>query len=324
VEREYFVFLPPTAAAGEPLPVVVALHGYTSTATGFQAYHGTTRHAAEHGYIAVYPQGSHFLVESEAGQSQRITSWNDLAANLATSGERPHCTTERDPYPCPPECGNCSRCGWTSCYDDLGFLSVMLDALAAEFNTDTRRYYLLGVSNGGMMALRAGCNLSERFAAVAPIIAQLAPGFACAPGTDLPLLHLFGARDNTVRYDGEPGADGFIYTSAEETAATWAAGMDCKSGPLTWRHPLADEAGLRCSSFSDCRVPGHEVVSCMDPEGAHVWPSQRVTGVPATCVTPEQAASMPGQEHCQNGSGEYVHWGMDLTWEFMRHYQRPD
>lgn len=175
-----------------------------------------------------------------------------------------------------------------------------------------------------MLALRAGCNLSQRFAAVAPIIAQLAPGFACAPGTDLPMLHLFGAMDDVVRYDGKPAADGFIYSTAAETAATWAAGLDCKSGPHTWQHPLADKAGLQCTSFSDCRVPGHVVVSCMDPNGTHVWPSQRIEGTTATCVTPQQSASMPGQQLCKTGDGEYVHWGMDLTWEFMRRYSTPE
>jgi polyhydroxybutyrate depolymerase len=324
MEREYFVFLPEAAAAGKSLPVVVALHGYTSTATGFQAYHGTSRHAEEHGYIIVYPQGSHFLAQASAGKPRRITSWNDLAANLGESESRPHCTADRTQYPCPPECGDCGRCGWVSCYDDLGFLEKMLEAIAAEFQTDTRRYYLLGVSNGGMMALRVGCELSQRFAAVAAIIGQLAPGHACAPGTDLPLLHLVGGLDNSVRADGKPGGEGFIYSTAAETAAIWANGMECGTGPHPWQHPLAEKAGLQCTAYSDCRQPGHEVVSCMDPQGVHVWPGQRVAGVPATCVTPEQAGSMPGQQACPDGSGEYQHWGMDLTWELMRRYQQPE
>jgi len=324
MEREYFVFLPEAAAAGKPLPVVVALHGYTSTATGFQAYHGTSRHAQEHGYIIVYPQGSHFLARTGAGKPWRITSWNDLAANSGWPESRPHCTADRVQAPCPPECGDCGRCGWVSCYDDLGFLEKMLGAIAVEFQTDPRRYYLLGVSNGAMMALRAGCELADRFAAVAAIIGQLAPGHACAPDTGLPLLHLYGGLDNTVRADGTAGGDGYIYSSAQETAATWAAGMACRSGPVPWQHPLAEKAGLQCTAYSDCRQPGHEVVSCMDPQGVHVWPGQRVAGVPATCVTPEQAGSMPGQQACPDGGGEYQHWGMDLTWEFMRRYQQPE
>ena len=109
LEREYFVYLPP-GADDAPVPLVLALHGYTSTATGFDNYHGVSRHAREHGYMLVVPQGTHFVPQ---GGTQRITSWNDLAANVADDLELPHCTSDRNPYPCPPECGECGRCAWT-------------------------------------------------------------------------------------------------------------------------------------------------------------------------------------------------------------------
>lgn len=319
VEREYFVHVP--ATGGEALPVVVALHGYTSTATGFAAAHGLNRHADEHGYIVVYPQGSHFLANDQQGRATRITSWNDLAANRGPALEGPHCAADSDHYPCPPECGACKRCDWTACYDDVGFIEKILDAVQAGYSTDTQRYYLLGVSNGGMMALRLGCDLSDRFAAIAPIIAQLAPGYQCGPATDVPMLHLFGGKDDTVRHDGKPGSDGFIYASAAKTAATWAAALACKRGPELWENADSAGAGLVCAAYRDCRVAGQEVVSCMDPEGDHSWPGQSVEGMPATCVTAEQFASLPGQPHCPSASGAYEHLGMDLVWGFLSRYR---
>jgi polyhydroxybutyrate depolymerase len=320
IEREYFVHRP--KAGGERLPVVIALHGYTSTATGFAAAHGLNRHADEHGYVVVYPQGSHFLASDSQGHAFRVTSWNDLAANRGPALEGPHCTADSDRYPCPPECGECKRCDWTACYDDVGFIRKVLDAVQSGYSTDEQRYYLLGVSNGGMMALRLGCNLSDRFAAIAPIIAQLAPGYECGPATDLPMLHLFGGKDDTVRYDGKAGSDGFIYTSAAKTAATWATAMACKQGPTHWENRDSRNAGLLCTAYSDCRVAGQEVVSCMDPEGEHAWPGQFVQGMPATCVTAEQFESLPGQPHCPEASGAYEHFGMDLVWDFMSRYRR--
>lgn len=323
IEREYFVHIPAGAVIGAAeLPAVVALHGYTSTATGFQAAHGLNRHADGHSYIVVYPQGSHFSVADGQNRPFLITSWNDLAANQPPTTAGPHCTADSDRYPCPPECGECTRCGWTTCYDDVGFLSKMLDALETEFPIDKQRLYLLGVSNGGMMTLRVGCDLSGRFAAVAPIIGQLAPGHACGPDTDLPMLHLFGGQDETVRYDGNPGRDdGFIYTSAADTAAEWASAMACRTGPVPWHNEISESAGLVCSAHSDCRVEGHEVVSCMDPDGDHNWPEQGVRGIPATCVTPEQYDSLPQQPHCGPATGEYAHLGMDLIWTFMSRYR---
>ncbi|MFT5483191.1 MAG: polyhydroxybutyrate depolymerase [Halieaceae bacterium] len=323
IEREYFVYLPGAVKAGKPLPVVLAIHGYTSTATGFAASHGMNLHAEANDYIVVYPQGTHFGVDASAA-SYRVTSWNDLAANLAPAKDGPeHCTVDRDPYPCPAECGQCSRCAWTSCYDDVGFLNAVLDKVEAEFSTDTKRYYMLGVSNGGMMALRMACNHSERFAAVAPIIAQLAPGFECGPSTNLPMMHLAGAKDDTVRIDGKPGGDGFIYATAKVTAETWAHALQCKAGPQPWSNALSKQGSLNCTAYSNCAQEGQQVVSCVNPQGTHEWPGQSVDGMPATCVTAQQTASMPGQPHCPKPSGEYVHWGMDLVWQFMQRYRLP-
>ena len=326
IEREYFVHIPEGAIIGEDeLPLVVGIHGYTSTATGFQAAHGLNRHADQHSYIVVYPQGSHFPVDDGDSGQFLITSWNDLAANLPETAAGPHCSAESARYPCPPECGSCSRCAWTSCYDDVGFIDRMLDAVQAEFPVDGDRIYLLGVSNGAMMTLRLGCELSGRFAATAPIIGQLAPGYDCGPTSDVPMLQLFGGKDETVRYDGTAGKDdGFIYTSTATTAATWAGALACQRGPEAWQSDVSEQAGLACTAWSDCRVGGHEVVSCMDPEAGHWWPSQGYEGTSATCVTSEQFESLPEQHRCAPERGDYEHLGMDLLWQFFSRYRRAD
>ena len=321
VEREYFVFVP--AGSRAEVPVVVAIHGYGSTASGFQAKNGLNRHAARHGYITVIPQGTHFRADGNGGSPYLVTSWNDLAANMPATAEGPHCTDSAQRYPCPPDCDSCLRCGWTSCADDVGFIDKMLDQVHAEFPTNAARTYLLGVSNGAMMTLRLGCNLSDRFAAIAPIIGQLAPGYACGPSTDLPMLHLFGGEDDTVRFDGRPAADGFIYTSAARTAEVWASAMRCAVTPQPWSTGTTAAAGLQCNAYTNCARAADEVVSCLDPDGTHRWPEQYVGDVPATCVTAEQYESIPGQAHCPAESEPYVHLGMDVIWEFFRRYERP-
>jgi polyhydroxybutyrate depolymerase len=306
------------------MPVVIAVHGYTSTATGFNVYHGLNQHADDNGYVVVYPQGPHFQVETPQGGQFTVTSWNDLASNQPETAAGPMCTEEAFDYPCPEECGECGRCAWTGCYDDLGFFEIMLDQLQAEFDADDDRYYLLGVSNGGMMTWQLGCSMSDKFAAIAPIIGQLAPGYACGPDVDLPAMHLFGGEDNTVRYDGEAAGDGFFYTSATETASVWADAMACKSGPAAWESDLTRAAGVQCTAYSDCNDPKHEIVSCMDPAGNHNWPGQKVQGTVATCVTEEQYASMPDTPRCEPATGEYDGSGMDLVWDFFGRYRLND
>ncbi len=320
VEREYFVHVP-ADAAGE-LPVVLAIHGYTSTATGFQFAHDLNRHADQHGYIVVYPQGSHFQVSNEQGESFRITTWNPFGAAKPEPNAGPQCAADASEYPCPPECGECDRCGWASCYDDVGFIDKVLDSVESEYEMDSARVYALGVSSGGHMLYRLGCSRSGRFAAIAPIISQMPPGYACGPTTELPMIHLFGGLDETIRPDGTAGKDdGFIYESAATTAAVWSEALECQHGPAPWQNEYSESAGLVCTAYSDCSGEGNEVVSCLDPDGAHNWPEQELRGSWATCVIAQQIESMPDQPLCPPATGERVHKGMDLVWDFFDRYR---
>jgi polyhydroxybutyrate depolymerase len=324
IEREYFAFVPRNAGHRK-LPVVISLHGYGTTATGFQSIYALNAHAQKHGYIIVYPQSTHFmgaLGTDPAAEPFLVSTWNDLASNFTPAAKGPHCTEDRLQYPCPPECGSCNHCAWVSCHDDVGFLTRVLDEVKNTFATDIERYYLLGNSNGALMAMRLSCDLGERFAATAALIAQMPPGFECAPTRSLPLLHLFGDLDDTVGHDGTPTSDGWITASAADTASTWAIGMGCKGEPEPWGTAITDANQLTCTAYTDCPGRNHQVVSCMDTLAGHEWRGQRLTEIPANCVGPEQRASLPQQPACTMGIDSSALWGMDLVWQFLSQYQR--
>jgi polyhydroxybutyrate depolymerase len=317
VSREYFVHVPRNHAG--KLPVVFAIHGYTSTATGFAVFHDLRQHADENGYIVVYPQSTHF-VDTNTNGPYRVTSWNMFGDVVPAPGTGPQCTEDADRYPCPPECGTCDRCDWASCNDDLGYFEKMLDEISSGYNADVSRYYALGMSNGGMMALRLGCSMSDRFAAIAPIAAQLPAGFDCGPSTPIPMLHLSGGKDDVVRPDGMPGGDGFIYVSAADMAATWARVLQCESGPNDWKTEASGKAGLLCQAYSACAIEDQEVVSCEAPNETHNWPGRRPGGAWPTCVTSQQKEVMPEQDLCQPREESGPHLGMDVIWEFFNRY----
>lgn len=321
IQREFYVHSPQHADG--KLPVVIAIHGYTSTATGFAAFHDLRSHADENGYIIVYPQGSHFVAEQD-GRRYRVTSWNMLGDAVADPRAGPQCAVDAENYPCPPECGSCDRCGWASCYDDVGYFEKLLDTVASNYPTDSRRYYVLGMSNGGMMALRLGCSLPERFAAIAPIAAQLPTGFNCAPNVGLPMIHLSGGRDDVVRADGRPGGDGFSYVAATDLSANWARALECKIGPAHWQNQLTRQAGLVCAAWGECSAHDRDIVSCTDPDETHNWPARRPGGAWPTCVTSQQQNSMPEQPLCAQRTDYGPHLGMDLIWQFFQDYARPD
>ena len=258
--------------------------------------------------------------ESDRG-AYHVTSWNLFGSATADPNAGPQCTAQASSYPCPPECGQCDRCGWASCYDDVGYFQKLLDEVETNYRVDSSRIYALGMSNGGMMTLRLGCDLSQRFAAIAPIGGQMPQGYACGPDSYLPMIHLSGAKDNTVRVDGQPAADGFIYVSVADTAARWANDLSCKAGPAAWSSPATKAAGLVCQAYEDCTGPGRAVVHCTDPEGEHRWPASRPGGPWPICVTRQQA-DMKEQPGCAPRQGTGPHLGMDVIWEFLSQHTR--
>ncbi len=158
--------------------------------------------------------------------------------------------------------------------DDVGFIAALIDHLVAAQSVDPARVYATGISNGGFMSYRLGCQLSDRIAGIAPVAATLSEDLAadCAPLRPLPVMMVNGTADPLVPYDGGvvslPGgrSRGQI-RSAEVTAAFWAAHNGCDSTPL--QAPLPDGSTVEISQYDGCDAP---VVLYTIRNGGHTWP----------------------------------------------------
>ncbi len=302
--------------------MVMTLHGYGTSATGvaIETTTGFNHYAERKDFIAVYPQGSHFVTKKENGEEDFVSSWNDLAGNKSSSPEGPMCTADSHKYPCPPECGECGKCHWTSCYDDLGFIRNLLEEIKMEFTSDVKRHYLIGVSNGAMMAQRLACEFDGEFAAVALTIGRLERGYSCTPSSPMALLQLNGGLDTTVPPDGGPSADGFYYTPSREVSKSWARQAQCSSTVQRWSNKITLEQGLLCNMYSDCNDKQVEVIDCLWPEGKHVWPGN--IGGGGWCVNETQKESVPTLPLCKTISKESRIWGSDLIWNFFSQHKR--
>jgi polyhydroxybutyrate depolymerase len=270
LEREYRLHLPTGYHPANPAPLVVAIHGYTTTAYDFEnKYNSFSQHADDHGYVVVYPQGTSF----EAG-GQLITSWNDLACNASPGPKGSICTEGAIDYPTPPECGEPRECDWCSCYNDVGFIVALLDKLETTLCVDRDRVFATGMSNGAMFVHRLGCEIPERFAAIAPTGGTLAKGFSCAPGGDPPIsmINIYGTRDRTVPFDGTPAEDGFLYTPTSEVIADWAglASQKCDSEESVYPTSKDGIRSFQCIQRANCAT-GAEIVDC-GWDGGHDWP----------------------------------------------------
>ena len=252
--REYFVFLPSTYDGEKIHPVALFMHGYGGTATGIEAEvtQGLNQYAEEYGYVMVYPQGTWFMASVDGAEPWEVTSWNHMSDKFDTGPEGPICTEDANRSPCPPECGNCGRCGWTSCNDDVGFLRALVDSITTSFRVDADRFFVSGFSNGAMMANRIGCEASELFAAVALIGGRVEPGFECTPTRGLPLLQINGGADEIAPHDGRVSSSGWFYASTTAVTHDGTRADPAPSNSMTGRH--------RSSRARTCSARLHAVI----------------------------------------------------------------
>jgi len=154
--------------------------------------------------------------------------------------------------------------------DDVGFFRRLIDALVEDGIARHREVYVTGLSNGGMMSFRLACDLSDRIAAAAPLIANMPTTLikGCVPGRAVPLLVMNGTEDPLIPWQGGPVAPQFppdrgSVVSVEESLSFWQQNNRCDGPSVTKSLPDRDpEDGTRvvlhrwpaCADQSDLQL----------------------------------------------------------------------
>jgi polyhydroxybutyrate depolymerase len=158
--------------------------------------------------------------------------------------------------------------------DDVAFLNQMLDQLATRYSLDTHRIYATGLGDGGLMALRVGCAMADRVAAIAPVGASLPKTMICLPSRAVPALFIDGTEDPIVPYGGgtyKPGQ--FHVLSAEDTAKAWARFDRCNEKPAQDKLPALQKGGkeTKTFTFSACQDNAQVALYAVKDAG-NTWP----------------------------------------------------
>ena len=157
----------------------------------------------------------------------------------------------------------------------MGFTKYLLEYMASTLHlpVDPSRVYATGMSNGGFMANRIGCELSSVVAAIAPVsgplmenpsIAWRSDPFSCETTRPVPVLHFHGLADIVVPYNGNRALS---FPSVAESIAGWTArnGIPPESTPTTTYH----KGDVTCESLGDSRT---NVTLCSIIGAGHSWP----------------------------------------------------
>ena len=262
LERSFVVHAPATPSAGGRLPVVIVLHGGGSDARAVMAQTGMSELADRAGFLAVYPQGT-------ARFGGRQLTWN---------------------------AGACCGYAVDQQVDDVAFLAAVIDQVVRDHQGDPDRIYVTGFSNGGMLAYRAACQLTDRIAAIAPVAgSQLVD---CQPSTTLPVLILHGTADQQIPYQGgESPARADTHPRRDppvaDTTAFWATHNRCSD-------PTTEQASPNTTLQHHGCPDGVEVGLYTIDGGGHDWPGGRST----RGATPESIDATP------------------LIWDFFQQHTR--
>ena len=238
IERSYVIQIPRDLEKhASPVPLVLVLHGGGGNADNAERVTGFSEKAMKEGFIVVYPEGT--------GRFKgKLLTWNAS-----------HC------------CGYAMK----NRVNDVGFINALIDKLIRDYPVDAKRVYATGMSNGGMMTHRLGIELSNRFAAIAPVVATLF-GDETRPQHPVSALMINGMLDKSVpSLGGPPGGrfpdawDGTPAKPALEQAAFWAKTDGCANA--------SNQIDSGAYTLTQYHCPaGRAVEIYLIKDNGHAWP----------------------------------------------------
>lgn len=272
--RKYLVHVPVSYNAGTPTPLLFAFHGGGGDMRfqADEAKYGLIGKAEREGFLAVFPNGTSPL------PSGKFATWN---------------------------AGNCCAGARDKQVDDVGFVRAILATVEGQFNVDRRRVFATGMSNGGMLSHRLGCEMADTFTAIAAV-AGTDGTLSCSPSRPISVLHIHAKNDDHVLFNGGAGKDAFKdeskvanFTSVPETISRWVSRNSCSPAPRS----VLERSGASCQRYDGCRG-GVSVQLCVTDSGGHSWPG--ASAVRAGKAPASQALS-----------------ANDMMWQFFMDASRP-
>lgn len=232
------------------LPIVIYLHGLGTLVSEGVLPRYDIPFTSQPGMVPVlvaHPQGVDRQWDPIPG---RITTWQRLAG---TNGEP---------------------------VDDIAFLRTLIDHLVADENGDPARVYVAGVSSGGYLVPRIACEMGDKVAAVADVIATARQAVfqSCNPNP-VPFALIASTTDPINPYAGRAGDELTRLASAPDTAFFFAKHDRCATRTETaLPHANPDHSStVAMTRFSGC-TDGAEVLFYRVDGAGHSVPSMTPIG----------------------------------------------
>ncbi len=165
--------------------------------------------------------------------------------------------------------GSTSEWGLHPGADDVKFIGALIDEIVGGYGVDPGRVFVTGMSRGGMMTHRIGCELAAKVAAVAPVSGNMATAggsaadVPCNPVRPVSVLAIHGTADGVIPIAG--GHVDITFSPLADVMARWRTADGC-----------GDTASIATdgpSTTTSWQCPGGATVAMRVVAGGwHVWP----------------------------------------------------
>ena len=178
-----------------PLPLVVALHGYSSSGSFNAWWMKLYDSVHENEHLLLTPDGTMNLI------GMRFWNATDACCNLFDTD-----------------------------VDDVSFLEGLIDQAVQNYGADPEGVVLIGHSNGAFMSHRMACDRGGTIESIVSLNGATWDDFSNdCPDTGRPnILHVHGALDSVIQYAGGT-MNGNPYPSAPQSTALWADRSGCEA-----------------------------------------------------------------------------------------------
>ena len=289
--RDYRLHVPPQAASGKPLPLVLNLHGATQNGQLEEITSDMDPSADQNGYLVAYPDGTRI--------STVLTP--DPVAKNAQYGWN---------------AGACCGLPITRHINDVGFLLNVISNIASRTPVDLRRVYATGISNGGMMAYTLASAASNHFAAIASISGQVELE-SIHPSRPVPTMEFHSINDPIAKWVGVPNKNPALRYSVMGGIKQWVRADGCSTVPrdeppiIGASNSVSAGESATLVTYTHCRA-GTEVALWRFTGSGHVWPGSPLnTGPPDTWI-------LAGV-----GKGIILVNADQVMWQFFQRYSIP-
>jgi len=232
-DRYYKTHLPLGYNYQKKYPLVFVFHGGLGNPELMDKQTGFSDKSDKEGFIVVYPYGT-------GSFDKKLLTWNT--------------------WDC---CGYADKKN----INDIDFIIEVYNEIVSKYNVDEKRIYATGMSNGGMMCYLLACEVPEKFAAFAPVVAAMFDTTSCNPKSEASLIIFNSLDDEHIPYSGGIGEKSLVDVEklpVETTVNLWVKKFNC------YFMNNSESSSFVKTSYKNNN--GTEIVLYKMLSGGHSWP----------------------------------------------------